>query len=146
MPHDLIKFGAIFFCGLALIPSAAHALELLNKVHLSKDEYFVAQKLYRGWQRVAPIVILALVFTGMLVFDSGSRGPWAQAAAVIALLSIVATQGIFWAFIYPANRATRNWTQAPPNWEVLRHRWESAHASCAVLNLVAFAGAIFGTL
>jgi hypothetical protein len=146
MQHDLVTFGSIFFCGLALVPSAAHALELPNKIHLSRDEYLVAQKLYRGWQRVAPIVILALVFTAILVVSSRTRGPWTEAAAIIAFLSIAATQGVFWAFTYPVNRATKNWTQPPPNWELLRRRWEYSHAASAVLNLLAFAAAILATL
>lgn len=146
MPHDLVSFGAVFFCGLALVPSAAHALELPNKIHLSKDEYFVAQKLYRGWQRVAPIVILALICTGMLVGSAGPAGSPSGAASIIAFLAIAATQGVFWAFTFPANRATQNWTQAPPHWELLRRKWEYSHAASSVLNLVAFASAVLATL
>jgi hypothetical protein len=48
---------------------------------------------------------------------------------------------VFWAFTFPANRATRNWTQAPRHWEALRRKWEYSHAASAVLNLVAFAAA-----
>lgn len=145
MPYDLVAFGAIFFCGLALVPSAAHALELPNKIRMSKDEYFIAQKLYRGWQRVAPIVILALLCTAMLVATSRTGGPWSGTAAIVAFLCIAGTQGVFWSFTYPVNRATQNWTQAPPHWEVLRRRWEYSHAASAVLNLLAFAAAVLAT-
>lgn len=143
MHPDLVAFGSVFFCGLALVPSGAHALELPNKIHLSKDEYFIAQKLYRGWQRVAPIVILALIFTGMLAMSKGTRSP---ASAIVSFVSIAATQGVFWTFTYPVNRKTSNWTRAPSDWELLRRKWEYSHAASAVLNLVAFGSAVLAIL
>jgi hypothetical protein len=142
MQHDLITLGAIFFCGLALVPSAAHALELPNKIHLTKDEYFVTQKLYRGWQRVAPIVILALFCTAVLAVRSITGGSGSKVASIAAFLSIAGTQIVFWAVTFPANRATNNWTHAPAHWELLRRKWEYSHAASAVLNLVAFASAV----
>ena len=54
---------------------------------------------------------------------------------IIALLCILGTQVLFWAFNFPANRATDNWTILPPDWETLRQRWEFAHAASALLNL-----------
>ena len=44
---------------------------------------------------------------------------------------------IFFAWTYPANQATRNWTVVPPNWLQLRQHWEYAHATNAVLTFVA---------
>jgi hypothetical protein len=146
MTHDLVSFGAIFFTGLALVPAAAHAMELPNKLPLGRDEYFVAQKLYRGWQLVAPIVVLALLSTGMLLAQARTANSRSEAAAIIAFLCLAATQVVFWAFTFPANRATRNWTDAPPHWEALRRKWEYSHAASAGLNLAAFIGSILATL
>jgi hypothetical protein len=146
MSTDLVAFGSIFFCGLALVPAAAHAMELPNKIHLSRQEYLVAQKLYRGWQFVAPVVILALASTVMLIGRTASAGPGPRAAALTAFLCMAATQVVFWAFTFPVNRATANWTQAPAHWEALRRRWEYSHASSAVLNLLAFGSAVLATL
>src|SRR5687767_15464534 len=101
MPHDLVSFGAILFSGLALIPAAAHAMELPNKLSLARDEYFVAQKLYRGWQLVAPIVGLALLSTGMLLAQARTVNPRSEAAAIVAFLCLAATQVVFWAFTFP---------------------------------------------
>jgi hypothetical protein len=121
-------------------------MELPNKIHLLEDEYFVAQKLYRGWQFVAPIVILALVFTGMLVSATRSAGFRVGAASIIAFLCIAATQVIFWTLTFPVNRATQNWTQALPHWEQLRRKWEYSHATSAVFNLVAFLAAVLAVI
>jgi hypothetical protein len=146
MSLDLVSFGAVVFSGLALVPGAAHAMELPNKIHMDRDEYLVAQKLYRGWQRVAPLVILALVSTAVLVWYAKDAGPAAEAASIIAFLCIAATQIVFWAFTFPVNRATRNWTEAPADWHVLRRKWEYSHAASAALNLVAFVAATLASL
>lgn len=146
MPHNLVAFGAIFFCGLALVPAAAHAMELPNKIRLDREEYFVAQKLYRGWQLVAPIVVLALVSTAMLIGQARIANPRSEAASIIAFLCIAGTQAVFWIFTFPVNRATQNWTKASPNWEKLRRQWEYSHATSAVLNLVAFGATVLATL
>jgi hypothetical protein len=146
MSHDLVAFSAIFFCGLALVPAAAHAMELPNKIRLAKEEYFVAQKLYRGWELVAPIVILALVSTAMLFGQARAADPRPEVASMIAFICVAATQVVFWVFTFPVNRATQNWTQAPTDWERLRRRWEYSHATSAVLNLVAFVATVLATL
>lgn len=146
MPHDLIPFAAVFFCGLALVPGTAHAMELPNKIGLPRQEYLIAQKLYRGWQRVAPVVLLALLGTALLVGQSWGAGLAAQAASLVAFVCIAATQLVFWTFTYPVNKATSNWTAAPQHWEALRRRWEFSHAASAALNLAAFAAAILASL
>jgi hypothetical protein len=58
--------------------------------------------------------------------------------AVIALLCLLGGQAIFWAFTFPTNQATENWTVLPTNWADLRVQWEYSHAAGAVLNLAAF--------
>jgi hypothetical protein len=145
MRHELVSFAAIFFCGLALVPAAAHALELPNKIGLARPEYLVAQKLYRGWQFVAPIVVLALLSTGLLVAQSaGAEG--SKVASITAFVCIAATQLVFWTFTFPVNRATQDWTEAPPHWEALRRKWEYSHAASFVLDLVAFVASILAVL
>ena len=51
---------------------------------------------------------------------------------------MAATLVIFFAWTYPANVATQNWTVSPPNWDELRRQWEYSHAVNAGLNFVAF--------
>jgi hypothetical protein len=51
---------------------------------------------------------------------------------------MAATLAIFFAWTYPANVATRNWTVAPANWAELRTRWEYSHAANAIVIFASF--------
>jgi hypothetical protein len=44
---------------------------------------------------------------------------------------------VFFAWIYPANQATSNWTVLADDWEQLRAQWEFSHAGNAVLIFIA---------
>lgn len=58
--------------------------------------------------------------------------------ALGAFVLMAATLAIFFAWTFPANQATANWTSVPANWQALRTHWEYAHAAGAVLTFVAF--------
>jgi len=47
------------------------------------------------------------------------------------------TLAVFFAWTYPANQATGNWTSAPENWEQLRTDWEYSHAANAMITFLA---------
>lgn len=53
-------------------------------------------------------------------------------------MCIALTLVVFFLFTFPANRATRDWTVLPENWEALRQQWEYSHAAGAGLYFVAF--------
>jgi hypothetical protein len=57
---------------------------------------------------------------------------------LISLLCLLATLTIFFAFTFPANQATINWTTVPANWQQLRWQWEMSHAVNALITFVAF--------
>jgi hypothetical protein len=57
---------------------------------------------------------------------------------LLALACALAAQGLYWAFTYPANVATENWTVVPDNWDRLRRQWEYSHAAGAAFQLVGF--------
>jgi hypothetical protein len=146
MPAESIQFAAVVFCGLALVPAAAHVMELPNKIHLSREDYLVAQKLYRGWQFVGIVVVLALIATALLALQARGSDGAALAAAWLAFICVVATQAVFWIFTFPVNRITKNWTSLPADWMALRRRWEYSHAASAALNLLAFAASVLAAL
>lgn len=145
MKLDVIRFLAIFFSALALMPSGAHLAELPNKIGLQKFEYLVVQQAYRGWAWFGVVVLGALISLTMLTI-SVRRIRGAFAFAMTALACIVGTQIVFWVFTFPANQATYNWSTLPTNWADLRVRWEYSHAASAVLNLVALAAVIQSVL
>jgi hypothetical protein len=131
-----LRLAALLFVALAFAPAAAHLLELPNKMSFSREDYQVAQQVYRGWAWLGIVVFGALLCTLALALVRARRR-LAFAAPLAAFLCIAGTQAIFWTFTYPANVQTANWTVLPEAWEALRRQWEYSHAASAVLNLAA---------
>ena len=65
---------------------------------------------------------------------------------LLALACVLAAQGVFWTFTYPANVGTANWTVSPDNWAELRRRWEFSHAAGAALQLLGFSLLVIAVL
>ncbi len=142
---DVAFFVALFATALALGAALAHALELINKVDLPRDEYFVVQHIYRGWDLLG--FLLAVQLAGILaVIFLYRRQRSVLWWAVAALAGLVGAQVVFWAFTFPANQATQNWTASPQNWESLRSRWEYSHLAGAGFQVFAMAALIVAVL
>ena len=62
--RDIAFFVALMATALALGGALAHALELPNKIGMSREDYSIAQQLYAGWNRLA--FLLAIQAAGML--------------------------------------------------------------------------------
>jgi hypothetical protein len=136
MALTLLRLVALLFDALALAPALAHTLELPNKMNLAREDYVRVQQIYRGWNRLAVVVIGALISN--LILAGMMRGkPKAFVLNVVAFLCLVGTQVVFWRYTYPANKATHNWTVLPEQWQALRKQWEYSHATSAGLNLIA---------
>jgi hypothetical protein len=138
MSIDTVRFAALSFAALGLVPSGAHVAELPNKIDLSRDEYLTVQQIYRGWALFGIVVVGGLASTVTLAILSRRRSPRGFRLVAMALISLIGAQMIFWSFTFPTNQATENWTVLPSNWIELRRQWEYSHAAAAVLNLVAF--------
>jgi len=133
--ESLAGLLALVLTVLALIPAAAHVLELPNKLPMEREAYLIVQKVYRGWSFSGIVVVAALIATLWLAVVADDR---AEIPATLAFLAILLTQVIFWLFTFPVNRRTHNWTEVPENWEQLRDQWEISHAASAFLNFFAF--------
>ena len=133
----LLQFVAMVLTALTLVPSGAHLFALPNKVSLSESDYFIAQSAYRGWALLGIVLIgAAIANLALALLIRAQRAP--AIFALISGLCLVTTLVIFFAFTFPANQATNNWTQIPPDWEQLRWRWELSHAVNAVITFFAF--------
>lgn len=145
LAYELVFFVALLATALALGGALAHALELPNKINLPGDEYFIVQKAYRGWNQLA--YLLGIQFASMATLAVWSRGEatvfW---PIIVAILSLVAAQAVFWIFTYPANVATENWTTILENWEALRTQWEYSHAAGAGFQILAMSALIVAAL
>ncbi len=142
---DVAFFIALLATALALGGALAHALELPNKIGLTRDDYFMVQGVYRGWDRLA--LLLAVEVASMLAVVALYRRqrPVIQ-WAVVAIVALCAAQAVFWIFTFPANQATQNWTVAPANWEGLRRQWEYSHLAGAGFQGAAMAALIVAVL
>jgi hypothetical protein len=137
----VVRFSALLFAALALVPTGAHLAELPNKIGLSAAEYLTVQQIYRGWALFGIVIFSALLSTLALAIMVRGTGRTFN-LTVAALLCIAGTQVVFWTFTFPANQATVNWTTLPPNWAELRDQWEYSHAVSAGLNFIALAALI----
>jgi len=136
MTMSTVWVVSLLLATLAMMPAAAHALELPNKIGLSGIEYLTVQRLYRGWAFARLVVAAALASMVVLLFMVREL-PTAFALAWVAFLCLAGTQLVFWIFTQPVNRVTANWTFLPGDWSELRRRWEYSHAASAALNLAA---------
>jgi len=130
-------FVALLASALVLGPALAHVLELPNKIGLPRDEYFIVQKTYRGWNQIGWLLgvqVLSLVVAAYLARVERR----VMVLTLLALACVVVAQGLFWGFTYPTNVATANWTVSPDNWHKLRLRWELSHALGAFFQLLGF--------
>ena len=143
--YDILFFVAMLASATALGGALAHLFELPNKIGLPQEEYFIVQQAYRGWNRLAWLLLVQAGSILAVAFLS-RRDPRILRPVLAAALFLAAAQAVFWIFTFPTNVATENWTVAPPGWERLRTRWEYSHAVGALFQLLATAALILAAL
>jgi hypothetical protein len=145
MAAQLVRFFSLLFVGIALAPGLAHVLQLPHKIGLSGPDYLRVQQLYAGWSLLGIVAFGALISTLLLAILVRTRLRQ-FALACVAFGSVLVTQVIFWAFTFPVNQLTHNWTTLPVNWMTLREQWEYSHATAAVFDLIAFIAVVLAVL
>ena len=145
MGRKLAHFLAIAFTAAAMVPGGAHLFAMAAKMGMAQEPYFTVQQIYRGWALFG-IAIFGAIFANAAVawLVRDQRLPFKLALA--ATLILAATLAVFFAWTYPANQATQNWTVAPPNWADLRTQWEYSHAANAVMTFAALCCAVLAQL
>jgi hypothetical protein len=134
---DLTGFLAIVAVAVCLAPAGAHLFEFPNKMSLAPAEYMTVQNIYAGWALfgIAILAAIALIATHAFLVRADRT---AFRLALVALACLAASQLVFWAFTYPMNVASSNWTRMPENFEAARRQWEYSHAVNAIIMLAAF--------
>ncbi len=135
-PVSIASFLALVLTAVTLIPLGAHVFEMAGKMKLGRDAYFVVQGLYRGWAWFGVAFIGALL--ACLARAWFVRGRRDKLLSLLAAILIAASLAIFFAYVYPANQITKDWTAMPANWKTLRQQWEWGHAGSAACALLAF--------
>ena len=136
MAIRICQFLAVIFTALAFVPPGAHIMELPAKIDMPEEPYFVVQQIYRGWA-LAGVVIFAAIFANVASAVVARHNPRQFWLSLAAGLLVAATLAIFFAWTYPANQATGNWTSTPADWQRLRTEWEYSHAVNALIMFVA---------
>ena len=97
---------ALLASALLLGPALAHAFELPNKIGLPREEYFIVQKAYRGWNLFA--WLLAVQVLALLAAAISAR-PERRVLVftLLALACVAAAQGVFWTFASPPTSPRR---------------------------------------
>jgi hypothetical protein len=135
MTLKAVSFLALVFTALALVPAGSHLMSLPNKLGMTQEQYFIAQRAYDGWALSGFVLIPAVLLNiALAILLRGQGAAFAIAAAGAAALAL--TLVLFFAFTQPANAATQNWRIAPADWEALRTQWEYSHAAGAGLNFL----------
>lgn len=133
----IVQFLALVVTALALVPVGAHLAALPNKIGMTEANYFIAQRIYDGWALFGVVLIGSIIVNAIAAVASRAQF-WPFVLAALASLLMLATLAIFFAFTFPANQATANWTMVPDGWQHLRRQWEISHAINAVVTFAAF--------
>jgi hypothetical protein len=142
---DGLQFAALLVLAVALVPGGAHLFELPNKIAMSPEQYMVVQSIYRGWELFGIPLLGAVALTLIHAIAVRTNGP-AVRLSLGALFCLIANLAIFFAFTFPMNVATSNWTVMPTDFEAARRQWEYSHAVNAALMLAAFASLTLSVL
>ncbi len=145
MTTRVLYFVTILLTAVAMAAGMAHLFALPNKMQLLADDYLTVQQIYRGWALLGIPIFAALLSAATLTLVLRGQGA-PMALALAATVSIAAGLAIFFAFTFPVNQITQNWTMLPEDWEHLRRQWEYSHAAGALLYLVALASLVLSLL
>lgn len=141
----IIQFLALVLAALALAPFIAHLAALPNKIDLGETDYFISQNIYNGWALFGIVTIGSPLCTlALTIAVRAQRTPLLLSG--FSLLCQLATLAIFFAFTFPANVATSNWTTVPADWQQLRWQWEISHATNAVIFFVGFCALVIAVI
>jgi Domain of unknown function (DUF1772) len=159
MMFSVLQILTTMLVAVAMALSLAHALELPGKMRLDKEAYYAMQPIYYPGFTIGGISEPAsIILTIILLFFTpfGSADFW---LTLLALLSLVGMQAVYWLFTHPVNKfwvegknldrfssgffsfatsSSASENEHPPDWTDVRNRWEYSHVARAGLALVSF--------
>jgi catechol 2,3-dioxygenase-like lactoylglutathione lyase family enzyme len=157
---EMLQVVSLVLVVLALVPAAAHALELPGKLRLTREAYFAVQPIYYPGFTIAgigePIAIVSTVVL-LILTPRGSEDFW---LTLVALIALAVMHAVYWVFTHPVNNfwlrgeqlsglgsgffslgSTRRGDRSqadPVDWTDLRDRWEYSHVGRTGCALVSF--------
>jgi hypothetical protein len=154
-----LQVVTVMLVAVATALALAHALELPGKLRLSKEQYLAVQPIYYPGLTIggaAEPIGLMMTLVLMLLTPAGSVAFGLTVGAFVALLAMHAA---YWLLTHPVNNfwlkdvklkglgagffsfdpLKRTDESRPPEWTLLRDRWEFSHVVRAGLGLVSLA-------
>jgi hypothetical protein len=137
-----LRFLTIMLTALSMSAAFAHLLEMPGKLEYDGSMWLtLLQTLYPAFGRVSGVCEIGAVVAALVLVVAVRKQPNVFRWALRGASCLVVTHAVFWIWVAPVNAALVPLTPTtlPANWEQLRHQWEFAHASRAVLQIVALA-------
>jgi hypothetical protein len=169
MLFEILQVLAVILAALAMVPAAAHALELPGKMRLHRSEYIAVQSIYYPGFTLAGIGEAASIpatFVLLLLTPRHTASFWLTLGALLGLLAV---HTIFWFVTQPVNRAWigaqtlggvgarffsvgaehelgRDRAASSSDWSALRDRWEHSHVLRAALAATSFVSLVIAVV
>jgi hypothetical protein len=144
------RFVTIMLTALSMGAAWAHLLEMPAKLQYEGSMWLhLLQTLYPpGFGTVGGFSEIGAVIAAIiLLFVVRGRGR-AFAWTVLGAICLVATHAVFWIWVSPVNAAMLPLSSEmlPADWTRLRDQWEYAHASRAILQVIALGAFVVSIL
>jgi hypothetical protein len=148
-----LEFAAIMLVSLSMGMAFCHLLEMPVRLQYELALWAEVTTVQNTYQYFGPpfgasIEGAAWVSTVLLSLLYWRRGLAGRVCVLIAAISMVAVQVVWWTFVLPVNREMADWTNGaiPDGFSALRTQWEYAHASRAVAQILALALIVYSVL
>jgi len=143
-----LRFIALMLTSLVLGLGFCHVLEMPGKMKLGGHEYMMVQQIYNTFGPAASVLEPGAIIVSAVLAVLLRRAGWAFALTFGAAVALAAALGAWGALVSPVNQ---RWAELspgalPPDWQVLRTRWEYGHVVHALLLLVGFAALVTSVL
>ena len=134
---------------LSMSAAFAHLLEMPAKLNYDGALWLhLLQTLYPTFGKVSGVCEIGAVVAALGLVVAVRKRPKAFRWTLLAAICLAATHTIFWIWVAPVNArlVPLSPETLPADWARLRSQWEFAHASRAILQIVALAALVISIL
>ena len=145
----ILRFLTIMLTALSFSAAFAHLLEMPAKLTYDGALWlYLLQTLYPTFGKISGVCEIGAVVASLVLVVAIRKRPRAFRWTLLAAACLVATHTIFWIWVAPVNAALVPLSPEtlPADWTRLRDQWEYAHASRAILQIVALAALVISVL
>lgn len=145
----VLRFTTIMLTALSLSAAFAHLLEMPAKLKYEGALWLkLLQTLYPAFGTIAGACEVGAVAAAWVLVVAVHSRPRPLGWTLLAASCLAATHAIFWIWVAPVNAALMPLSpeKLPVDWARLREQWEFAHATRAILQIIALAALVISVL